>query len=185
MNKWAGRWVDYMILNGADEGKRAVYLYGMECFLNELVSNCLLLFCALLLHRIWEMLVWIVVFTSLRVNAGGIHASSHGACIGFSTLTGCICVLAYPVFCRSFFLTAACAGISIVIVLLFAPVIHKNHPVSDQKKKSARIWAISIAAADTIAVFILYPLAPLLAAMILAGFLSASLMISFALFQKL
>lgn len=185
MKKFAHQWVNYMIDNGAREDQRAVYIYGMECFLNELVSNAVLLVCAGLLHRVWEMLIWISAFTILRVNAGGAHASSHFKCIVLSTLTGCISVIIYPVFLGRPLLTFGCTAAALLIVWLYAPVVHKNHPVSEKRRKSARIWAVRIAFAEAVAVLVFYITVPFLAAVILVGLLSAVIMLLFALFPEL
>ena len=64
----ASRWVDYVIENGADKEQRAVYVYGLICFINELFSSVLLLAIALPLNRIWQIVVWMMAFDMFRLN---------------------------------------------------------------------------------------------------------------------
>ncbi|WP_442871677.1 accessory gene regulator B family protein [Anaerotignum sp.] len=51
---------------------------------------------ALLFHKTFEMILWMLFFTPLRVHLGGMHASSHLKCILSSILLSYLCIFSYP-----------------------------------------------------------------------------------------
>lgn len=173
IKKTAVRWADWMVENGAPEDQREIYRYGAECVINEVTSDLFLLILAFYLNRMWEMAVWIALFTVLRVNLGGFHASSHGKCVVCSTVAGVVCTFLYPVFTGNLFLSAICAGAGMGVVLGIAPVVHKNHPVSETKRASSRRWAIKLSLIEIAGSAAGYLLSPALSAMMLTSFLSA------------
>lgn len=135
-------WAEFMITHGAKKEQKAVYVYGLECILNELLSDTLLLFFALFLGRVWEMLLWIVVFNLFRLNVGGCHASTSGRCILLSTALGVACVCLYPIIQGKPGLILTLMLFCSVIIFLIAPVINlKKRSVKKERIKKA--WMIS------------------------------------------
>lgn len=137
----ANRWVDYMVKNGADEVQKPVYLYGLICFLNELFSSIMLLIIAIPLNRLWQMIIWMLVFDMLRINIGGYHAVTPVLCIMESTIVGVACTLVYPVFDRGVIFTCIICAICIGIVFRISPVLNQKHPLSKKRQNKARILA--------------------------------------------
>lgn len=135
-------WVDFMIKNGADEGQRQVYAYGLECVMNEMASDVLLLICACFLERIWEMAVWIIVFNMLRINTGGYHAPTPFLCITGSTILGILCTVVYPALVGRRVLGVIICAACICIVIRIAPVLNARHPVLEHRKQTARRRAV-------------------------------------------
>lgn len=131
-------WVDYMIRSGAHEEDRDIYEYGLECTLNELVSDIILLVAAIMLHRIWQMLLWIVVFNILRIHVGGYHAKTPTGCLVGSTLAGIVCVLAYPVFIGQIWMAGGTMIACNIVIWMIAPVTHPNHPISEERLSLVR-----------------------------------------------
>lgn len=166
IKKVVDRWVDYMIENGADEKQRQIYSYGMECTVNEIVSDILLLVCAYFLGRIWEMAVWIIVFNILRVNVGGYHASTPFRCIAGSTILGILCTLVYPVFVERWGLGLGVSIICICIAIKIAPVLNIKHPVTEYRRQFARKLAILITMLMALIAFFIHWLQRELSAMI-------------------
>ena len=142
IKRLALKWADYMTAHGAPEEKKAVFVYGLECGLNELTSDVMLLILALFIGRAWEMAVWIVVFNMFRLNVGGYHAKTSERCILMSTVLGILCVCLYPYILGS---KAVIIGISVVcMVLIFciAPVINKNkRSVTEERCRKSKILA--------------------------------------------
>lgn len=75
---------DFLIANGAEEEKRDIYEYALNCLLNELGIDIILLAAAFFLDMFKEMSIWICVFNSLRMNIGGYHAKTQKHCVLFS-----------------------------------------------------------------------------------------------------
>lgn len=75
----AESFASWLIKNGADEENRDVYIYGIECFVNEFISNALLLSIGYISDRLTAMILWLCFFTIIRTQLGGIpcqHTSS-------------------------------------------------------------------------------------------------------------
>lgn len=169
-------WVNYMIKNGAPESERDIYAYGLTCTLNELFGDVISLILALMLNRVWEMLVWIIVFDLIRLNAGGYHASTPFRCLTCGTIISAVCVIIYPVFNGRLLLNVFCIIVSFLIVLIIAPVTNKNRPVSAAKIKRARKWALIWSVALSGLTLILHYYNNPASSVVLLGILSASLL---------
>lgn len=172
----ADQLTDWLIENGLSENKREVYSYGLECLFNELIADLFLLLFALLLHKVSEMLIWSISFTVLRVNLGGLHASSHSKCIFFSTLLGIASVLICPIFINHLMIVFLFSIFSCLTAFFIAPVTHKNHPLSNQRKKYAHQLSIFISIFETILIIILYDFFPIISVAIFSGLISATLL---------
>lgn len=138
IRKLADRWVTFMIKNGAPAEQREVYLYGLECTLNELAGDVILMVAAIVIGRVWEMLLWILVFNLLRLNTGGYHAATPFRCITLSTLLGITCTLVYPLAEGRYAVSGVLAGLCLVIIYLLAPVANEKRPLTEERKNKAR-----------------------------------------------
>lgn len=139
--KIANSWADWLVTNGADSDDHDVYVYGAEFILNELISDFVLILTSLILHKVFEVIVWMLVFTPLRINLGGMHASSHFKCICLSTILCYICIYTAPLAINYPIIIAVISAISLMTVFKIAPVVHQNHPVSETRMLKSRRMA--------------------------------------------
>lgn len=152
IRKFAVRWAGAMVKNGAPKDQEEVYIYALECSLNELASDLFLLVLAAVLGRVWEMVTWIVVFNILRLNVGGYHASTPLRCILLSTLLGVACTLIYPVLMGRNVLTIVLAVFCMAAVFAVAPVMNQRHPLSQQRQERAKKTARILSAVLTVGI---------------------------------
>ncbi|WMI80071.1 accessory gene regulator B family protein [Anaerotignum sp. MB30-C6] len=131
--KIAKSWADWLVANGASSDDYEIYAYGAECMLNELISDILLIVTALMFHKTFEMILWMLFFTPLRIHLGGMHASSHLKCILSSILLSYLCIFTYLFVMDSPTIMGLILALSIFIVYKIAPVVHPNHPVSESR----------------------------------------------------
>ncbi len=142
MEKFANKFAEWLVSKGADEENKEIFAYSMECLLNTVLTFGIILIVGAILGRLPITLVWIVFFLPLRHASGGLHAPNHIGCLILSLSVGIGCMLLNPFLVGfDWFIAAGVAG-SIIIIFLFAPVIHVNHPLSEQRilhmKKTAR-----------------------------------------------
>lgn len=154
--KIANTWADWLVENGANSDDYEIYSYGAECMLNELFSDLLLILTALLFHKTFEMILWMLFFTPLRVHLGGMHASSHLKCILSSVLLSYLCIFTYPLVIDSPLTMGFILAISIFIVYRIAPVVHPNHPVSENRMIQMRKRALLILFIEIIIAYFAY-----------------------------
>lgn len=78
----AGKITDYLIQRKViDEGVKDVYIYGSELLISEIFCTMLILGIGTYAGCIWETILYLCVYTSIRVYAGGYHAATHRNCI--------------------------------------------------------------------------------------------------------
>lgn len=65
-----------------------VYKYGIECLLNNIFSDVIIIIWSLLTGTVIENLCWLVVFCTYRNHAGGAHASTNERCILSTSILG-------------------------------------------------------------------------------------------------
>lgn len=78
----------YIVKNGADPQMEEIYEYALFCLLNEMLIDTILLSGAWFFGSLTEMVIWIVVFNSMRMNIGGFHAATPMACSIYSVILG-------------------------------------------------------------------------------------------------
>ena len=137
MKRLADQIASWFIEQGLPEEQKEIYSYGLEGLANELLADILLFLSALLLHKIPEMFIWCFSFTILRVNLGGLHASSHSRCIIYSTAIGILSVQICPYFEKNLPIMVVFSTLVCLIATFIAPVVHPNHPLSPKRKQSA------------------------------------------------
>lgn len=152
----ANKWADWIVSNGADKDEHEVYVYGAECMLNELVSNVVLIIIALALNKLPEMVVWSIIFTPLRVKLGGFHASSHFKCILYSTLICFFCIYTGSFLIANAIVFYVGMAVCFITVFKFAPVVHPNHPVSEEKFIKTRKEAFITCSVEIVVLVITY-----------------------------
>lgn len=168
---------EWLAENGGEPQKKKIYAYGIECAVNELFSDILLLCFGFLFHRLGYTLIWCISFTLVRIHLGGFHASTHGRCIALGTLAGVTGYYLNPLWSLAHpwsFLTVT--AFAVLFALLYAPVVHKNHPLHALQRKQARRRAVFFILLEGGGGFLLYPQAPLAAMAILTGLFIAFLM---------
>lgn len=139
------------------------YAYGCELLVSDMISNIIVLITALLMGRVIEMIIFLVVFSSIRVVSGGYHASSYKNCIFvFCTSTILIFLLTEWLVHRNFYgLILALTVVAELVILMFAPVDHPNRPLTGEEKIKYRkktIVRVVLSNAIILLAYILFPL---------------------------
>lgn len=134
-----------------------------------------------------QCICYLTVFVLLRKSAGGFHAKTH---------FGCCCILAVVLSLFIIFIkfvpnevysivAAIAATVSVVIILMFAPLEHENKPISDKDKSRLRKISVIYAILFALLVFALF-IAKLKMIMICValGMFTASSSMSVAVIEK-
>lgn len=165
----------FLVGRGAEVDEE-VLSYGAECFLNELLSNALLIIIGLMTHHVWELLLWSLSFCLLRVNVGGLHASSHGWCVGLGTLIGASSILVSPVLLHYVEVSAVLTILAFVTAIVITPVRHKHKQHVQKKRKELKGKVAVIGAMEVLSVGLVYAVNPVAASYIAAGLIMATLL---------
>ncbi len=135
----------YIIMKyiGEDENY-TIYIYGMECMLNSVISTFLLIIIAILTDTLSETFLWIFMFCLIRHFIGGYHASSHHSCIlwciSLGFLNACLGQIIHISACFSALLILAC----IPFILRYAPIVNTQKIYNPSKQLRDKCSAILI-----------------------------------------
>lgn len=131
-----------------EESREAIYAYGMELLLSDVLNALIVLLISLISHTLPAVIVFTTVFMGLRKFVGGYHANSHLSCM--FTLVVVMLIFSYGI-CNvsekyAWVVSIGFVAISIPVVFNLAPIPHPNKPVSDVKKaklkKRSRIFIL-------------------------------------------
>ena len=129
MNKVASKITEHLLLMDViDQKDAAIYCYGLEVLLLSLLEIISILCLALLVGNFFETLFYFAAFISLRLFAGGYHASTRLRCYLLSLFVYGIfswLLTNFPIEHRLLF-SVVVADFSVVMIFLFAPVIYPN-----------------------------------------------------------
>lgn len=134
--------VDFLIRSHALEEKyREDSIYGLTLVFEKLIVCMVLFILSFLLGKFWEGVVFTVCFLMLRQTTGGFHAKSFPGCFIGSIATVVLTLEVFvPLLAKYMILFGVTLVISIICILIFAPV---NHPdliltLEEQKKNKKR-----------------------------------------------
>lgn len=130
---------------GADKSKTAIYAYGLECLLSTAIILVIQFLIGAIMGRAFDVLIFTLFWLPLRVLVGGLHANTHFACTVISVgLCIASAALTYYINKIPIWLIFAVCAASYCVIFAIAPVVHKNHPVSNshriKMRKAARIF---------------------------------------------
>lgn len=132
--------------NIIEEEDKEIYQYGLEIFTSTFIGMLIVLTIGIFTHQIFETTIFYIVFATIRVYAGGYHASTYFRCKLFFTLNF-ILILSLSVFFSRF-------EVSLIIILplniwgfytieKYAPMENKNKSLTNADKKKYKklsIW---------------------------------------------
>ena len=127
------------VLN-ADEEEREIYEYGLSAIISTVLTTIVLILTGLVTRRMLETFVYIIVFTVLRSQCGGYHAPTRLMCIAISTF-GMILVV---FFLSKITFWKILVGVSMLGIIILAPVDTPNKPIPFDKRLRFKIKSIVI-----------------------------------------
>mgnify|MGYP003220694145 CR=1 FL=1 len=135
------RIIDYMIAHAViPEEERESYAYSLEVVLGSCSFWLIMLCLVIAFDQILPTVFYLGWFFLFRSVTGGYHAHTHFRCITLSVLfyLGFIGLYTQLSSKAYFPLTLLLIGVTVLLVLLFAPVDHSNKPFSLSEKQLYR-----------------------------------------------
>lgn len=135
MISYLSRFITLFLLQNkiVEQEKCDVYEYGFEVIISTIIGFILIFTSGILLNELLSSMIFYAMFIIVRQYTGGYHANSHLKCkltmlclclLVLFSVKYCISILTFPV--HLIFLMFYCA-----VVILFAPIEHKNAPMTD------------------------------------------------------
>lgn len=138
-------------IHASTEEDREVVALGLFQVFSTALQLVILLVSSVLLNAVPEIMVFTVMFGSLKRYAGGAHASRNWICLlVFTSITYAAYFLCGTIPAPAMPYAAACLSFAaLALVLIRAPVAHPNNPKSPKRLKQLRRKAIYTALAQT------------------------------------
>ena len=105
-----------------------IYEYGLNLVLFSALNLFAILLTALITERLVESVILIAVTVPLQMFGGGYHAKTHLKCFLIMYLGWWVVMLVAPI--MNTFVTMCIIVLSVSTIFWFAPVAHKNVPIS-------------------------------------------------------
>lgn len=139
-----------------DKNDAAIFRYGLEMMLLTIAEVASILMIAALVGNFVETFLYFLAFIPLRLFAGGYHATTRLRCyllslIVYGVFSLCLTIVSVQWFAE---LSLGAALFSLIIVFVWAPVIHKNKSVSAQDLVSCKKISRFIAVIETTLIII-------------------------------
>ena len=138
----------FVVKNVASKSKEAIYAYGMELLISDVLNTLIVLLIALTSHTLPAVIIFIAVFMILRRFVGGYHANNHLSCM--FTLIMVMLAFSYGI-CNvriqlMWILSICFITIALPVIFCIAPVPHPNKPMSEEKRKRSIISIVALSA---------------------------------------
>lgn len=133
------------IQNVNDADKQEQMAYGLELILASIISVSVVIILSLIFNVFIECILFLCVFMPLRTYTGGVHTNTHLSCfivLIIDIMCGLICMRLFKEWLQS--ISSIMLIVSICVILLFAPVVDKNHPMSKRQIKNSRKKSIAV-----------------------------------------
>lgn len=130
---------------------REFYFYGLQLAINKLFFFLVILIISLFTKTLLVSMAFVFMYSAIRQFSGGFHCRSEVSCFFVSILLYLIMILFYDIDTHSgkIFLCIS-AAVSVLLIMIFSPIEHKNKPISADERK--RYGIISKIVAGVLAV---------------------------------
>lgn len=126
--------------------------YGLEIFISSLLELTSILFISIFMNNFLETLLFFAAFIPLRVYAGGYHADTQIKCYMVSLGVYGLFTMLMRIMPTSWYTIIIYISIamSLIIVLMLAPVRHTNKTLTPQETKIYREISVVICTVEAI-----------------------------------
>lgn len=156
LNKISNRLAQGLVENIKDvKYDQEVYVYGFELVLSTLACWIAIIISSICFSDVLSGIVFITVFSSLRIFAGGYHAESYLKCFCISNLFYLLVMVLKNLLSEVrvsiwLVLFAGC----VVYIIKKAPIINPNQPIGEEKRRMCRQNIKRVLGVDIIVVLI-------------------------------
>lgn len=135
------RIADFLCRKGViKEEDKELYIYGYQLLISSFIGIVLTLILGIVFRKPLETILYLVIFISTRQRCGGYHANHFLTCI-ISFLSAYLMVMLLESYLLQMDYVLYCILmelIYLITVIRFAPIEHKNKPLSQEVKLENR-----------------------------------------------
>lgn len=133
MEALTSKFVNRLINNNIIKKEDAeIYSYGFKEMIFIILNLITTLFIGALFNKVFEIILFMIMYIAIRVYSGGYHARTKLKCYMFSILMlTSVCYILKINLLQSNFLVVILAIISSILILFLAPVEDENKPLDE------------------------------------------------------
>lgn len=120
--------------NGDSDDEREVVEYGIALIVETIFKFLLIFLFSIIVGKVWETISFVLVFCSIRGNAGGIHCKTNLGCT-LSLFAIYFLSLLFDYVNISNLMATILFCICLVICAIWAPSSTENNPITDKKTR--------------------------------------------------
>jgi membrane protein putatively involved in post-translational modification of the autoinducing quorum-sensing peptide len=130
--------------------------YGLDIFISSALEIVSILIIAAVIGNFLQTLLLFAAFIPLRIYAGGYHSDTKLKCYLVSLgVYGIFTIVMQLLSAEIYLIVAVSATVfSMLMILIAAPIIHKNKSVNDIERKYYRKFSIGICSVETAIVLV-------------------------------
>lgn len=155
MNILAVRTADFLLACGVIKQKDiSIYRYGLEVLYLSVLEVMSILLLAVWVGNFFETLLYFAAFIPLRLFAGGYHANTRLGCyfVSLGVYGAFSVVVAFATI--SYLWLVLLAMVALAIIWKYAPVVHRNHKISQKDLFSAKSISQNLALVELLVVIV-------------------------------
>lgn len=122
-----------------------IYIYGIELVISSVVGTSLIILTGILTHTFIECLIYMVVFSFIRIYTGGYHCMTYLKCNIVTIISYILVFLSLRFFGSIFanpFIMFGGFALTILLAIFFAPVKHENKELTISEKKKYKTLSV-------------------------------------------
>lgn len=144
MERIAGKIVNFLVRKSyttCNQEDLDVYIYGVECLLNELTTLLVFFAWGILTKSLLEMLVWFITFSIFRHHTGGLHSKSNLRCFFYTCGMGFFTTIFMRIKLPNYKILIM-YGIALLLVFILAPRKNAKKMLSNKEKWREKVISL-------------------------------------------
>lgn len=127
--------------NAVRKEQESLVLFGIEQGLHLLINVFIMIMTGFLLGRLWQSIIMLISFMSVRRYAGGYHADTRMQCAVMSWIVFFITITVQKYVFINFMAEVTILAVTLLILYCFCPVQNHNKLLADREIKKYRFTA--------------------------------------------
>lgn len=150
-----------IIVENGNEKNKAIYEYGFQILLNTVLSLVTVMCLGIAFNKFPETIFYLFCYCSIRLYAGGFHASTNNRCMIMFVMAYCISVFLFeihPDISQNWLILSL--GMENILVFALSPVEAVNNSLPEIKKINMKFKASLLSAGISCLIVVIYWIIP-------------------------
>lgn len=139
-----------------DVSNKKIYIYGLQIVLNTICTFLIIGICGIIFHRMIATLFFLFCYCSIRLWAGGYHASTNERCMSMFIIMYLLVNIFFTKLSFDFVTLLGLLIVENIMILNLAPIAAVNNPIPEQLLGEMRIKSVTMASLVSIMVLVVF-----------------------------